>query len=210
MKVISTNIGQPTTFIWKGKQEQTGIYKYPVDQPLALRRIEVHGDTVIDRKHHGGVNKACFLFSADQYPYWKPLYRHLAWDWGMFGENLTVSGMDDSQIRIGDVYQIGKAVVQVSQPREPCYKLGIRFNDQNIIERYVEHGYPGTYVRILEEGDVTKGDEVQLVKQSENTLTVRQCFELLLARKKNPELIRLALDNLSLPEYKRARLKKYL
>ena len=210
MKVISTNIGQPTTFIWKGKQEQTGIYKYPVDQPLALRRIEVHGDTVIDRKHHGGVNKACFLFSADQYPYWKPLYRHLAWDWGMFGENLTVSGMDDSQIRIGDVYQIGTAVVQVSQPREPCYKLGIRFNDQDIIKRYVDHGYPGTYVRILEEGDVTTDDEVQLVKQSENTLTVKQCFELILARKKNPELVRLALDNLSLPEYKRARLKKYL
>ena len=210
MKVISTNIGQPTTFIWKGKQEQTGIFKYPVVTPLALRSIEVHGDTVIDRKHHGGVNKACFLFSADQYTYWKPMYRHLAWDWGMFDENLTVSGMDDSQLRIGDVYQIGTAVVQVSQPREPCYKLGIRFNDQDIIKRYVDHGYPGTYVRILEEGDVTTDDEVQLVKQSENTLTVEQCFELILARKKNPELVRLALDNLSLPEYKRARLKKYL
>jgi len=210
VKVISTNIGTPTTFEWNGKEEQTGIFKYPVDEPLLLGRADVQKDTVIDRVHHAGEHKACYLFAADQYAYWKHLYPHLEWDWGMFGENLTVLGMDESLIRIGDIYKIGTALVQVSLPREPCYKLGIRFNDQNILKQYVDHAYPGTYVRILEEGKVSTDDELHLVEQSENTLTVKQCFEVILARKKNPELVRLAIVNPSLPEYKRERLKKYL
>ena len=210
MKIISTNIGNPTTVEWKGKEEQTGIFKYPVDEPLHLGKTDVAKDTVIDRKNHAGVNKACFLFAADQYPYYKHLYPNLDWDWGMFGENLTVLGMDESLMRIGDIYKIGTAVVQVSQPREPCYKLGIRFDNQDILGQYIAHGYSGTYVGILEEGEVKKEDKLILVEQSKNPLTVKQCFEVILARKKNPELVKLAVDNPSLPEYKRERLKKYL
>jgi len=210
MKVIATNIGKPTSFEWNGKKERTGIFKYPVAKPLYLGKTDVGDDTVIDREHHAGVNKACFLFAADQYPYWKHLYPNLKWDWGMFGENLTVLGMDESIMRIGDIYKIGTALVQVSQPREPCYKLGIRFNDQNIVAQYVDHGYSGTYVRLLEEGHVSTNDEFKLVEQSKNPLTVKQCFEVILARKKNPELVKLAIENLSLPEYKRKRLKKYM
>lgn len=210
MKVISTNIGTPTTFEWKGQEERTGIFKYPVNEPLQLGKTDVVSDTVIDRKHHAGVNKACFLFAADQYPYWKHIYPHLEWDWGMFGENLTVLGMDESIMRIGDIYKIGTALVQVSQPREPCYKLGIRFNDQGILPQYVAHAYPGTYVRILEEGEVKTDDKLQFVEQSKNTLSVKQCFETILARKKDLDLVKLAIDNPSLPEYKRERLRKYL
>lgn len=210
MKVISTNIGRPTTFEWNGKEEQTGIFKYPVDEPLHLGKTDVVNDTVINRVHHGGVNKACFLFAADQYPFWKHLYQDLKWDWGMFGENLTVLGMDESLMRIGDIYKIGTALVQVSQPREPCYKLGVRFNDQNILRQYVDHAFSGTYVRILEEGEVRKEDEIILIEQSENTLTVKQSFELILSRKKDPVLLQLAIDNKALPEYKRQRLKKFL
>jgi len=210
MKVIATNIGEPTTFEWNGKEEQTGIFKYPLDEPIHLGKTDVDSDTVIDRKHHAGVNKACFLFAADQYPYWKHIYPHLKWNWGMFGENLTVLGMDESIVRIGDIYKIGTALVQVSQPREPCYKLGIRFNDQNILPQYVKHAYSGTYVRILEEGEVRTNDMFQLIEQSKNTLTVKQCFEVILSRKKNLKLVKLAIDNLALPEYKRERLRKYL
>lgn len=210
MKVISTNIGKPTTFKWNGKEEQTGIFKYPVDEPLFLGETDVKKDTVIDRKHHAGEHKACYLFSADHYSYWKHLYPALKWDWGMFGENLTVLGMDESQMRIGDIYKIGTALVQVSQPREPCYKLGVRFDDQNILRQFIQHGYPGTYVRLLEEGKVSTDDEIQLVEQSENSLTVKQCFDIIMARKKDLKLVQLAVDNPSLPEYKRERLKKYL
>ncbi|NHF58103.1 MOSC domain-containing protein [Flavobacteriaceae bacterium TP-CH-4] len=210
MKVIATNLGNPTTFQWNGAEERTGIFKYPVDGPLYLTRSDVSKDTVIDRKHHGGVNKACYLFSKDHYPYWKGLYPQLKWDWGMFGENLTIEGMDEATMRIGDIYSIGTALVQVSQPREPCYKLGVRFSDQQVLRQFIEHGYSGTYVRILEEGEVKTGDEVQLVGPGENSLTVKQFFELLYAKQKSPEMIRLALDNPSVPAYKKERFKKFL
>lgn len=210
MKVISTNIGNPTTFLWNGKEEQTGIFKYPVLKPLFLGKTDVQKDTVIDRLHHAGVDKACYLFSSDQYPYWKSIYPELNWDWGMFGENLTIEGLDESQIRIGDIFKIGNATVQVSQPREPCYKLGVRFKTQEILKRFINHARPGTYVRILEEGSVVKGDTLELIEKSKNPLTIKQLYELLYTKEKNLEIVQLAITNLSLPEYKRKRLKKYL
>jgi len=209
MKIISTNIGNATTFLWKGREEQTGIYKYPTDKPLFLGKMDVEKDTVIDREHHAGINKACYLFASDHYPYWKRLYPDLDWDWGMFGENLTVEGMDESEMRIGDIYSIGNALVQVSQPREPCYKLGVRFGNANILGQYVKYGYSGTYVRILKEGYVNKGEQLILVEKSENTLTVRECFQVILSKEKDPLILQKAISNLSLPEYKRARLRKY-
>lgn len=209
MRIISTNIGEPTTFLWNGKEEKTGIFKYPVSQALVLGKTDVNNDTVIDRKHHAGVNKACFLFSADEYPYWKKEYPNLEWDWGMFGENLTVEGLDESSLRIGDILKIGRAVVQVSQPREPCYKLGVRFNDQKILKKYIEHGRPGTYVRVLEEGEVIKGDHIVVFEQSKNALTVNQFFHLLFAKKKNPEILRLFMNNEAVPAYKKERMRKY-
>lgn len=210
MRIISTNIGNPTTFLWKGKEEKTGIFKYPVSEALYLGKTAVKKDNVIDSKHHGGVNKACFLFSADEYPFWKKEYPDLDWDWGMFGENLTVEGLDESITRIGDIFKIGSAVVQVSQPREPCYKLGIRFNDQKILKKYIERGRPGTYVRVLEKGKVKIGDRLEVFEQSKNVLTVNQFFRLLYAKKKSPEILRLFMDNDSVPEYKKIRMQKYI
>ena len=210
MKVIATNLGKPTRFLWKGQEEQTGIFKYPVKESITLETTDVVNDTVIDRKHHAGVNKACYLFSVKEYDFWKPKYPNLEWDWGMFGENLTVEGLDESVIRIGNVYRLGTALVQISQPREPCYKLGVRFKDQNIIAQYVERGFPGTYVRILETGEVKTGDKMRLEKQSENTLTVKQFYDFLFAREKDEDMIQLILANKAVPEYKRDRLKKFV
>ncbi len=210
MNVIATNKGNPTAFLWNGREEQTGIYKYPVDESLYLETTEVRTDTIIDRKHHGGLNKACYLFSADHYPFWKGLYPELPWNWGMFGENLTISGLDESAIRIGDIYRIGSALVQVSQPREPCYKLGVRFGNKNVLKQFIEYGYPGCYVRILEEGSVKMGDDVLMVEQSRHPLTVKQIFQLLMGREKNRELLHQASENMALPEYKREQLKKYM
>lgn len=210
MKIISTNIGDATTIFWRGQEEKTGIYKYPVTEPIHLGTTDVAKDTVTDRKGHAGINKACFIFSADQYPFWKNQYPDLPWDWGIFGENLTVEGLDEAVIRVGNVYRIGTALVQISQPREPCYKLGIRFNNQDIVKEYIDHGYSGTYVRVLEEGMVKKGDQMKLTKQSDNPLTVKQLFDLINAKQKDKEILKLALDNESVPQYKRERLKKFL
>lgn len=210
MKVISTNLGKSTTIQWNGKEEQTGIYKYPTQNGIQLLKEDVENDTVIDRKHHGGVTKACYVYSADQYPYWKKLYPDLEWDWGMFGENLTIEDLDESKLRIGDTYKLGTSLVQITQPREPCYKLGIRFNDQKIIKQFVQHNYPGSYIKILETGIVSPGDEMILISQSENRLTINQYYQFLFAKTKDPEIIKLILSNDALPEYKKEKLRNAL
>ncbi len=210
MKIIATNIGKPTTITWNGKEEKTGIYKYPTHSPIFLGESDVLNDTVIDRKHHGGENKACYLFSSEAYSYWKPLYPNLNWNWGMFGENLTVEGLNEAKIRIGDIYKLGTAVVQISQPREPCYKLGIRFKSSRVIKQFINHGYPGTYVKVIQKGEVKTGDNFILQKQSPNELTIKNFYKLLFDKEKNKDILKLAIQNEALPQYKRDKLKKYL
>lgn len=209
MNVHAVNIATPTQIFWNGKTEHTGIYKIPVQGAIRLEKSMVAGDTIANRKVHGGLHKACYLFSVEQYPYWKALYPQLEWNWGMFGENLTLAGMNESKMRIGDTYRIGEALVQVSQPREPCYKLGLRFGSQQILKEFIAHAYPGAYVRVLREGAIRVGDAVTLEVRSANPLTVKQCFELFFVRNKPLELLQLALENPALPEHKKIFLRKF-
>ncbi|WP_394975732.1 MOSC domain-containing protein [uncultured Croceitalea sp.] len=210
MKVISTNIGNPTAIKWNGRTIKTGIYKYPIEGSIVLQKEEVENDTIIDRKNHGGIYKACYLFSTDNYDFWKDKYPNLDWDWGMFGENLSINSLDESQIRIGDIYKLGSALVQVTQPREPCFKLGIRFKNQEVLKQFIEHEKPGVYVKVLKEGSVSCGDFLELKEQSTNTLTVKQFYQLLYMRKKDSDLVKLAISNKALPLYKREYLEKFL
>lgn len=210
MEVISTNIAQPTTFLWNGKEVTTGIYKKPTDVSIYLGEKNVRSDEVSDRKVHGGMFKACYLFSANQYPYWQKMYPNLDWNFGMLGENLTVEGLDEKKLYIGDVYKLGTAVVQITQPREPCFKFAHKFGNNDVLQQFIAHGYPGTYVRVLEEGDVKTGDSFKLVKQAEGSITIFQFFELLFAKNKNKEHIRLILNNDALPERIRKRLAAFL
>lgn len=128
----------------------------------------------------------------------------------MFGENLTIEGMNEKDIQIGDVYQIGTAVVEVSQPREPCFKLGIRFGSQEILKQFIEHAHPGTYVRVLSEGKVSVGDELKLISRPEVSISVKDLFNLFYVRNKNSDLVERALASNALPEKKRIKLSKYL
>ncbi|WP_417444677.1 MOSC domain-containing protein [Joostella sp.] len=210
MKIISTNIAKPTTFIWNGKEETTGIYKKPVDTPIYLSKNEVLEDEVSNRVYHGGYYKACYMFSAEQYPYWKNIYPDLEWTWGMFGENLTVSNFDERKVHLGAIYKVGEAAVQVSQSREPCYKFGYKFGTQKVLKQFIEHGFGGTYLSILEEGHVANNDEFVLVEQPENSLTVAQLFELLWAKEKNQELLKIAANSKALPPKKRMFFSKYI
>ena len=139
MKIISTNIAQPTTFTWNGKEITTGIYKTPTDAPIFLGKEDVKGDVVSDRKVHGGEFKACYLFSLNHYDYWKNLYPNLEWTYGMFGENITVKDLDESQLFIGDIYKLGNALVQITQPREPCFKLAHKFGSNTVLKQFIDH-----------------------------------------------------------------------
>ena len=210
MKVVSVNLGEKVSFPWNGETHTTGIFKNPVDNSIHLGKEGVADDVIANPKVHGGVFKACYLFSAHHYPYWKEKYPHLEWQWGMFGENVSVENLDEATLCIGDVYKLGEALVQITQPREPCYKLGYRFENQGILKEFIDYGYPGAYVRIMEEGKVQAGDSMTLHQKSDSALTVKAFYELLYMRKKSKSLLELAIANTALPERKREKLKKYL
>ncbi|MBT8281318.1 MAG: MOSC domain-containing protein [Muriicola sp.] len=206
MKVIAANIGKPVTILWQQRKEQTGIFKYPVEGSIRLGSTLVNNDTVSDRKHHGGMYKACYLFSAENYSYWRELYPNLSWDWGMFGENITLDHMSESQLIIGSVYQLGNSLVQITIPREPCYKLGIRFEDQKIIEQFVAHGHPGTYVKVIKEGEVKRGDSFSLLEEVKDSLSIEELYRLLYTKEPEQDRLELAITCEYLPERTRKKL----
>ncbi len=178
MKIISTNIGETRTVSWHGKEVKTGIYKFSVDKPIYLGLEDVDDDDVVDRRYHGGMDKACYLYSADHYNYWQKLHPELEMPWGMFGENLTVEGLHEADINIGDIFKIGDSVVQATQPRQPCYKLDIRFMASGMVKQFIEAGFPGVYVRVLEKGFVKTGDSMKRMER-QNTLSLQKVFELI-------------------------------
>jgi len=210
MKIISTNIGKPTRFIWNGKEETTGIYKKPTDQPIFLTKNDVMSDEISNRLNHGGYYKACYLFSSEQYPYWQNLYPDLEWSWGMFGENLTVSGFDEREVFLGDIYKVGEALVQVSQYREPCYKLGYKFGTQKVLKQFIEHGHGGTYLSILDEGYVDIDDNFTLMERPKTSLTVAELFHLVHAKEKDQELLKIATNSMAIPKKKRVLLSSFI
>ena len=209
MRIKSTNLARPVSVQWRGKSITTGIYKTPVEGPVYLDADSVRDDIIADRNVHWGSDKACYLFSADHYLYWQEKYPGLDWNWGMFGENLTVEGLNEKSICLGDIYEIGTAVVQVSQPREPCFKLGIRFGTQAILSEFIDHGYPGTYVRILKHGKVSAGDTIRLTERMEPSVSIRDFFLLLYSKEKDQELLDKVLQLESLPQKKLEKLRRY-
>lgn len=178
MKVVSVNTGEARTISWRDKEVTTGIFKFPVNNPIYLGSEDVANDNVIDRRYHGGVDKACYLYSADHYKYWKTLYPALEIPWGMFGENLTVEGLDEAEINIGDIYEVGETIVQATQPRQPCFKLEFRFHNNEIVRQFVDSGFAGVYVRVLQKGHVKTGDEFKLIDKKQ-TLSIRRVYELI-------------------------------
>jgi len=203
MKIISVNIGKQKTFQWKGKTVSTGIFKTPQNTHLQLNKTKVFGDEISDAKHHGGYYKACYIFSKEQYIFWQKLYPVLKMEWGMFGENLTGENFDENQVMVGSKYRVGEALVKISIHREPCYKLGYKFGDQNIIDQFIKNGHSGTYLSVLEEGIVRVGDSFKLIDTPANSLTISQLFQLNYANKKDLELLKIAASIDAIPKKKR-------
>jgi MOSC domain-containing protein YiiM len=150
------------------------------------------------------------LFSETHYPYWKNRYPHLDWTYGMLGENLTVKDLNEKELHIGDIYKVGNALVQITQPREPCYKFAVKFDSKTVVKEFIDHGYSGTYVRVLEPGTVSVGDTFELVEKASNSISIFQFFKLLFSEDKNKDHIKAIIDNEALPKKKREQLKRYL
>jgi MOSC domain-containing protein YiiM len=177
MKVISVNIGERKVINYKGKIVETGIFKFPVNQPIFLGKEDVENDVVIDRKYHGGIEQAVYGYSQNHYEYWKELYPNLDWNYGMFGENLTISNFEETEIFVGNTYKLGEVLLEVTKPRDPCYKLGIRFGTQEIVKQFWNSTKCGIYFKVLQTGNVVVGDELILVNKAENSPTIAEVYE---------------------------------
>ncbi|MCY1635570.1 MOSC domain-containing protein [Marinifilum sp. D737] len=198
MKVVSTNKGTSVEINYHGKVVNTGMYKFPVDEGIYLGKEDVKDDSVIDRRYHGGVDKACYWYSAKHYEFWKNRFPDLEWDYGMFGENLSISELDEGEVKIGDVYEIGECLVQVTQPRQPCFKLNYRFSCDTMVKEFITAGFPGVYIRVLREGTINKGDELILKERNEQSLSIREVYRLLYQADKDPLLLQLAIEDMAL------------
>lgn len=177
MIVKSVNIGKKRVVNYNGKTIETGIFKLPVNKPIFLGEEDVVNDAVIDRRYHGGVEKAVYAYSEQHYAYWKTLYPNLDWNYGMFGENLTISNLDETQIYVGSQYKLGETIIEVTSPREPCSKLGIVFGTQKVVKQFWNSTKSGVYFKVLQTGIVKKDDTLILLKKVKNTPSIAEVYE---------------------------------
>src|SRR5947209_8442554 len=153
MLVVSVNVGTPKTRIWQGRYVSTAIFKDPVAGRVPLRRLNIDGDAQADLTVHGGPDKAVYAYPSEHYDYWREVLPGRDLPPGVFGENLTTEGLDERSVSIGDEFRVGSARLVVTQPRQPCFKLGLRFGDPAMVRRFVEAGRPGIYFAVAEEGE---------------------------------------------------------
>jgi MOSC domain-containing protein YiiM len=208
MKVLSVNVGLPREVEWKGITVSTGIFKEPVAGPVAVRRDNLDGDRQADLTVHGGPNKAVYGYASEHYPYWRKQFPNMELPWGVFGENLTTEGVSEDSLHIGDVLRVGSAVLRVVQPRQPCYKLQIRFGRDDIIQRFLVSGRSGFYFSIVQQGEVEAGSVIEVVSRDENQVTIADIHRLYLGVEPDPELLQRALRVPVLPEGLRGSLVK--
>jgi ferredoxin-NADP reductase/MOSC domain-containing protein YiiM/ferredoxin len=178
-RLLSVNVGMPKNVPWQGKTVFTGVFKDPVSGPRRVGKLNVQGDGQGDLAGHGGEQRAVFVYQIDSYRYWERELGRDDFGYGQFGENFTVEGLGDDEVCIGDRYQIGAAVFEVTQPRVTCYRVGIRMNDPRIPALLVSHHRPGFYFRVLEEGDVQAGDEIIKLASGPEQMRVAEADALL-------------------------------
>jgi MOSC domain-containing protein YiiM len=192
VRLVSVNVSLGRTVTWRGKEVHTGIFKEPVAGRVMIRRLHVDGDRQADRRVHGGERKAVNAYSHANYDRRnRTLQRVLPY--GMFGENLTIEGLDEEAVGIGDRFRIGSVLLEAVQPRLPCYKLGVRFDDPSMTRRFFDAGRFGIYFRVLEEGDVGAGDDVTCVHREETRVPVPELARMLDVSSRDPILARRAL-----------------
>jgi ferredoxin-NADP reductase/MOSC domain-containing protein YiiM/ferredoxin len=191
-RLLSVNVGLPREFEWQGKLVRTAIWKQPVPHRVVARRLNLDGDGQGDLQGHGGEQRAVMVYQLDAYRYWERELCRNDFEYGQFGENFTVDGLADGEVCIGDRYRIGNAVFEVTQPRVTCYRLGIRMNNPQMPALVVSHRKPGFYFRVIEEGEVGTGDEIQKIAEGPERITVAEINSLLYLPNHDPNRIAIA------------------
>ena len=165
MKLLSLNVGLPRQVKFQNELVTTGIFKEPVSGRVGLRKLNLDGDKQADLTVHGGADKAIYAYAREHYSYWHKELNGMSLPWGMFGENFTTQGMFEEMVNIGDQFQVGTAKVVATQPRMPCYKLGVKFGRMDIIKKFLSSGLTGVYFKVMKEGELEQGDEIKLIKK---------------------------------------------
>ncbi len=178
-ELISCNVARPEAkWVWQGRVVETSIYKMPVAGPVRVGRLSLEGDQQADLRSHGGEFKAVYAYPAEHYPVWREEMERPDLSWGAFGENLTVRGLSEDEIVIGDELAIGSARFRVVQPRYPCYKLALKMRRPDMIVKFLESGRSGFYLSVLEEGFIAAGEPIRRVTHPEGSLTVKDIVSL--------------------------------
>jgi MOSC domain-containing protein YiiM len=202
MKVLSVNVGLPRKILFNGQIITTAIFKDPVKGSISLRKLNLDGDKQADLTVHGGLDKAVYSYPSEHYDYWRKQFPNTDLVWGMFGENFTTEGLFEDAVNVGDQFQIGSAKLVATQPRMPCYKLGVRFGRMDVIRRFMASGRPGIYFKVLTEGEVQRDDKIKIIRRDKNNVTVKDIVSLYIARNDidNIETMKRATKIRDLPE----------
>ncbi len=200
MKLISVNVGLPRETEWRGRKVRTSIWKAAVEGPVGVKRLNLDGDQQSDLTVHGGPEKAVYAYPSEHYPYWARELPGLVLPWGAFGENLTTEGLLEGDVRIGDRIRVGSAEFLVTQPRMPCYKLGVRFERDDMVKRFLQSGRAGFYLSVLREGEVARENAIEFTARSEHDVTVADIVALQGRDADNQGLLRRAVALPALPE----------
>jgi MOSC domain-containing protein YiiM len=200
MKLISLHVSLPRLVEYNGEPVATGIFKEPVTGPVMLRTLNLDGDRQADLSVHGGPSKAVYAYPAEHYEFWRHELPEMELPHGMFGENFTTEGLAEDSVNIGDCFRIGQAEVIAAGPRLPCYKLGIKFGRSDIIKRFLQSRRTGFYFAVKTEGQVTAGDEIELLSRDPHNISVADIVRVYAFEKDDLETLRRVVKVPALPD----------
>ena len=210
MRVLSVNVGLPREVSWRGKPVTTGIFKEPVAGPVPIRTLNLDGDRQADLRVHGGRDKAVYAYPSEFYELWRSERPELAFPWGQFGENLTTEGLRDEDVSVGDRFRVGTAELIVTQPRLPCFKLGIKMGRDEFVTEFLERGLFGFYLAVAREGEVEAGDPIVALSRDPRGFRVTEIARLYVHDRDDIEGLQRAADLDVLPESWRSYFRKRL
>lgn len=199
MRVVSVNVGKPRLVAWNGREVLTSIFKDPVTGPVDVAPHNLAGDAQSDLTVHGGPTKAVYAYPSEHYSFWQGEYPTVDFAWGQFGENLTLEGLNETTLNVGDRLRVGTAELTVTEPRMPCFKLGIRFGHMDVVKRFQEARRPGFYLAVTRAGTVAAGDEIEVLGVNDQRVSVHDIVRLHLDDKHDWETMERALKVECLP-----------
>ncbi|HZD35300.1 MAG TPA: MOSC domain-containing protein [Nitrososphaeraceae archaeon] len=199
-KILSVNVSLPKEIDFEGQRVITGIFKEPIEGRIKLRTLNLDGDKQADLAVHGGLDKAVYAYPIEHYVFWREVFPTMELPYGMFGENLTIEGLMENEVSVGDSFEIGSSKVMATQPRMPCYKLGIKFRRMDIIKKFLASGRSGIYFKVLEEGEIGAGDPIVQIKKDTSQVAISDIVRLYVSDRNDIKTMRHAVKVEALPE----------